>query len=142
MGLIPATKEGGGTDAQEAGTAPPKPLDAVLFYADDWRQDTLGAAGNPLVQVPVLDALGREAGGGTVDVSRATLLSGRYLTRHKLRCWGGGGRVEMLGRGRTVADGQKKEMGFKVPHDFWSSSRPFQGSAKQVTRLALDPRRP
>jgi arylsulfatase A-like enzyme len=83
----------------------------VLFYADDWRYDTLGATGNPLLQIPVLDALGQEVVWFTKNcvttfiylVSRATLLCGQYLVRH---------RFEMLGRGRTVmADGQKKEMG-------------------------------
>ena len=33
------------------------PMNIVLFYADDWRHDTLGAAGNPVVKTPVLDAL-------------------------------------------------------------------------------------
>ena len=37
-----------------------KPMNIILFYADDWRHDTLGAAGNPIVKTPVLDALAEE----------------------------------------------------------------------------------
>lgn len=36
------------------------PMNILLFYADDWRHDTLGAAGNPIVKTPVLDALAEE----------------------------------------------------------------------------------
>ena len=48
-----------------AGAAPapadaPRPLNVVLLYADDWRHDTLGAAGNPVVRTPHLDRLARE----------------------------------------------------------------------------------
>jgi hypothetical protein len=33
--------------------APPqRPLNIVLLYADDWRHDTLGCAGNPVVRTP------------------------------------------------------------------------------------------
>lgn len=33
------------------------PMNILLFYADDWRHDTLGAAGNPVVKTPALDSL-------------------------------------------------------------------------------------
>ena len=36
------------------------PLNVVILYADDWRHDTLGCAGNPVVLTPRLDALARE----------------------------------------------------------------------------------
>jgi len=36
------------------------PMNILLFYADDWRHDTLGAAGNPVVKTPVFDALAAE----------------------------------------------------------------------------------
>ena len=97
--------------------AGPKPMNIVLFYADDWRHDTLGAAGNPIVKTPVLDALAKEGVRFTENcvttsicwVSRATLLSGQYLARHHF---------EMLGKGRTLTvNGEKKEMGFEVPDD-------------------------
>jgi len=93
------------------------PMNVVLFYADDWRHDTLGAAGNPIVKTPVLDALAAEGVRFTENcvttsicwVSRATLLSGQYLARHKF---------EMLGEGRTVVtNGKEVKMGFEVPQN-------------------------
>ena len=39
------------------------PLNVVVLYADDWRHDTLGCAGNPVVLTPRLDALAREGCG-------------------------------------------------------------------------------
>jgi arylsulfatase len=77
------------------------PMNILLFYADDWRHDTLGAAGNAVVKTPVLDALAQEGVRFTHNcvttsicwISRATLYSGQYLARHHF---------EMLGRGRTL----------------------------------------
>ena len=31
-----------------------KPLNILVLYADDWRHDTLGCAGNPVVKTPQL----------------------------------------------------------------------------------------
>ena len=67
-----------------------QPLNILLLYADDWRFDTLGAAGNPIVKTPVLDRLARE---GTrfsdncvttaiCGVSRASLYTGQWMSRH------------------------------------------------------------
>lgn len=94
------------------------PMNIVLFYADDWRHDTLGAAGNPVVETPVLDALAEEGVRFTENcvttsicwVSRATLYSGQYLARHHF---------EMLGRGRTVTlpNGTRIEMKFETPQN-------------------------
>jgi arylsulfatase A-like enzyme len=72
------------------------PLNIVLLYADDWRHDTLGCAGNPVVQTPRLDALAR---GGVrfthncvttsiCGVSRATMLTGQWMSRHGNRAFG------------------------------------------------------
>lgn len=95
-----------------------KPMNIVLFYADDWRHDTLGAAGNPIVKTPVLDAVAKEGVRFTENcvttsicwVSRATLYSGQYLARHHF---------EMLGKGRTItlANGERIEMKFEVPQN-------------------------
>jgi len=92
-----------------------KPMNIILFYADDWRHDTLGAAGNPIVKTPVLDALAEEGIRFTENcvttsicwVSRVTLYSGQYLARHHF---------EMLGRGRTITlpNGTRVEMKFEV----------------------------
>jgi membrane-anchored protein YejM (alkaline phosphatase superfamily) len=40
--------------------APAKPLNIVVLYADDWRFDTLGVAGHPVVKTPNLDRLAQE----------------------------------------------------------------------------------
>lgn len=95
-----------------------EPMNILLFYADDWRHDTLGAAGNPIVKTPVLDALAEEGMMFTENcvttsicwISRATLYSGQYLARHHF---------EMLGRGRTITlpNGTKQEMKFEVPQN-------------------------
>jgi len=79
------------------------PMNILLFYADDWRHDTLGAAGNPIVQTPIFDALAAEGVRFTNNcvttsicwISRATLYSGQYLARHHF---------EILGKGRTVIE--------------------------------------
>jgi arylsulfatase len=70
--------------------AAPRPLNIVILYADDWRHDTLGCAGNPVVKTPHLDALAREGVRFTHNcvttsicgVSRATLLTGQWMSRH------------------------------------------------------------
>ena len=61
-----------------------KPLNILVLYADDWRYDTLGCAGNPVVQTPQLDRLAREGMRFTQNrvttaicgVSRASLFMG------------------------------------------------------------------
>ncbi len=62
----------------------------LLLYADDWRHDTLGCAGNPVLKTPRLDALATEGLRFThacvttsiCGVSRASLLTGQYMSRH------------------------------------------------------------
>jgi arylsulfatase len=62
----------------------------LVLYADDWRHDTLGCAGNPVVKTPNLDQL---AGDGfrftrncvttaICGVSRASLFTGQWMSRH------------------------------------------------------------
>jgi arylsulfatase A-like enzyme len=70
--------------------APAKPLNIVVLYADDWRFDTLGVAGHPVVKTPNLDRLAQEGMRFTRNcvttaicgVSRATLLTGQWMSRH------------------------------------------------------------
>jgi arylsulfatase len=72
------------------GVASSKPLNIVLLYADDWRFDSLGAAGNPVVKTPVLDKLAargvrfaeNRVTTSICGVSRATLLTGQWMSRH------------------------------------------------------------
>ncbi len=67
-----------------------KPLNILVLYADDWRHDTLGAAGNPVVKTPVLDRLAGEGMRFTDNcvttavcgLSRASLMTGQYMSRH------------------------------------------------------------
>ncbi|MES2922782.1 MAG: sulfatase [Verrucomicrobiota bacterium] len=67
-----------------------KPMNIVVLYADDWRHDTLRVAGNPVVKTPVLDRLAGESLRFTHNcvttsicgVSRASLLTGQWMSRH------------------------------------------------------------
>lgn len=67
-----------------------KPLNILVLYADDWRHDTLGVAGNPVVKTPVLDGLAGEGMRFTHNcvttaicgVSRASLMTGQWMSRH------------------------------------------------------------
>lgn len=62
----------------------------VILYADDWRFDTLGCAGNPIVKTPHLDALASKGVRFTRNcvttsicgVSRASLFTGQWMSRH------------------------------------------------------------
>lgn len=73
-----------------AARATGKPPNIVLLYADDWRFDTLGCAGNPVVKTPVLDALAKKGvrfsenrvTTAICGVSRASLLTGQWMSRH------------------------------------------------------------
>ena len=72
-----------------------KPLNVVILYADDWRHDTLGCAGNPVVKTPNLDALAKSGVRFTQNcvttsicgVSRASLLTGQWMSRHGNRAF-------------------------------------------------------
>ncbi|MEO6244510.1 MAG: sulfatase, partial [Opitutaceae bacterium] len=67
-----------------------RPLNVLILYADDWRYDTLGCAGDATVKTPVLDQLAREGVRFTQNcvttaicgVSRATLFTGQWMARH------------------------------------------------------------
>lgn len=66
------------------------PMNVLVLYADDWRNDTLGIAGNPVVKTPVLDDLANHGMRFTQNcvttsicgVSRATLFTGQWMSRH------------------------------------------------------------
>ena len=69
--------------------APEKP-NIVFLLADDWRFDTLGVAGNPVVKTPHLDKLAADGFRFTnarvttaiCGVSRSSMLSGQWMSRH------------------------------------------------------------
>ena len=88
-----------GLSSQQRGVGPPaggRPLNIVLLVIDDVRWDSLGAAGNRIVRTPRIDQL---AGEGVrfeqarvttsiCMVSRATLLTGQYMSRHGVTTFG------------------------------------------------------
>ncbi len=67
-----------------------KRMNIVVLFADDWRHDTLGCAGNPVVKTPNLDILAAQGVRFTHNyvttsicgVSRATLFTGQWMSRH------------------------------------------------------------
>ncbi|MGH0032739.1 MAG: sulfatase family protein [Myxococcota bacterium] len=72
--------------------SPGRPPNLLLLVSDDQRWDTLGCAGNPVIRTPELDRL---AAGGTrfrnafvttsiCPTSRASILTGQYLRRHRV----------------------------------------------------------
>ncbi|RRB04747.1 sulfatase family protein [Larkinella rosea] len=78
-------------DLPEKAMSPGKP-NLIFLLTDDHRWDALGAMGNPIIKTPNLDALAK---GGLLFpnayvttaiccVSRASLLSGQYESRHKI----------------------------------------------------------
>ncbi|MBI5766494.1 MAG: sulfatase [Verrucomicrobia bacterium] len=75
--------------AASAATSEP-PLNVLILYGDDWRHDTLGIAGNPVVQTPNLDQLAREGVRFTHNcvttsicwVSRSNLFTGQWMSRN------------------------------------------------------------
>jgi hypothetical protein len=79
-----------GKTTKKASSSLKKPLNILLLYGDDWRHDSLGSASNGLVKTPFLDKLATEGIRFTHNcvttsvcwVSRATLYSGQYVSRH------------------------------------------------------------
>ena len=65
-------------------------MNVLVLLADDWRFDTLGVAGNPVVKTPVIDRLAGEGMRFThgcvttaiCGVSRASLFTGQWMSRH------------------------------------------------------------
>jgi arylsulfatase len=76
--------------ARPATAADARPLNIVVLLADDWRFDTLGVAGNPVVQTPSIDRLASDGLRFTrsyvttaiCGVSRASLFTGQWMSRH------------------------------------------------------------
>ena len=65
-------------------------MNILVLYADDWRYDTLGVAGHPIVKTPHIDRLAGEGMHFTQNcvttsicgVSRASLYTGQWMSRH------------------------------------------------------------
>ncbi|MFO7691778.1 MAG: sulfatase [Vicinamibacterales bacterium] len=85
----------GWASAQAPDEARPR-LNVVLIILDDVRWDALGAAGNRVVRTPRIDELAREGvrfeqarvTTSICMVSRATLLTGQYMSRHGITEFG------------------------------------------------------
>ena len=82
--------------AAQARVTAPRPPNIVLLIADDVRWDSLGAAGNTIVRTPRIDRLAADGVRFTEArvttsicmVSRATLLTGQYMSRHGIDAFG------------------------------------------------------
>src|SRR5690606_19289010 len=83
--------------AQQAGSKGNHDRHNIIFLlTDDQRADALGVMGNPIIQTPHLDAMAK-AGylfrnayvtTSICAVSRASLLSGQYMSRHQITDFG------------------------------------------------------
>ncbi len=79
-----------GSSLLAGASRPADRLNILVLYADDWRHDTLGCAGHPVLRTPHLDALARDGFRFTracvttsiCGVSRATLFTGQWMSRH------------------------------------------------------------
>jgi arylsulfatase len=83
--------QAGGTAQDAAG-----PLNIVVLVIDDTRWDSIGAAGNRIVQTPRLDALASDGirftearvATSICMTSRASILTGQYMSRHGIDRFG------------------------------------------------------
>jgi len=82
---------------QAAGPAPGNSVPNILvLLGDDWRWDSLGCAGSPVVKTPHLDRLAADGLRFTqcrvttsiCAVSRATILTGQHMARHTIDRFG------------------------------------------------------
>ncbi len=72
------------------------PLNVVLLIIDDARWDSIAVAGNPIVRTPRIDRMARDGvrfeqarvTTSVCMVSRATLLTGQYMSRHGITAFG------------------------------------------------------
>lgn len=93
LGLTSCTTRTGNKDRNATADAhDPGPPNIIFLLTDDQRFDALGAMGNPIIKTPHLDEL---AGRGVLFknayvttaiccVSRASILSGQYMSRHHI----------------------------------------------------------
>lgn len=73
-----------------------RPLNIVVLVIDDTRWDSIGAAGNRIVQTPRLDALASDGirftearvATSICMTSRASILTGQYMSRHGIDRFG------------------------------------------------------
>lgn len=91
----------------------------ILLLTDDHRWDALGAMGNRIIQTPHLDALARRGvlfrnarvTTAICMVSRASLLSGQYMSRHGINDFGTDFKPEALAQTYPAL---LKKAGYKI----------------------------
>ncbi len=96
LALIAAACALSSAHARAPAQTPASPLNIVVLVIDDTRWDSIGAAGNRIVRTPRLDALAAEGirftqARVTTSIcmtSRATLLTGQYMSRHGIDRFG------------------------------------------------------
>ena len=84
------SKDDGEDDPSKNPKSKKEKMNIVLFYADDWRFDSIGAL-NPIVHTPSLNKLAKEGVIFTQNavttsicwISRACLATGQHYSRHK-----------------------------------------------------------
>jgi len=92
IALVPALVAAlfGSALADERPGPTPAKLNILVLLADDWRFDTLGCMGNPVVKTPNLDKLASQSfqfthncvTSSVCGVSRASLFTGQWMSRH------------------------------------------------------------
>jgi arylsulfatase A-like enzyme len=124
-----------------SGLAMAEPLNVIVLFGDDWRADVLGAAGNSYVRTPNLDRLAaagvrftRAAVTTSIcGVSRATLYTGQWMSRHGQRDFG-----RFQTPWADTYPGRMRAAGYQVgfvgkwhsgpfPAEGWDFSRAYQG---------------
>lgn len=96
LALIAATCALSSAHARAPAQTPASSLNVVVLVIDDARWDSIGSAGNRIVRTPRLDALAAEGirftqARVTTSIcmtSRATLLTGQYMSRHGIDRFG------------------------------------------------------
>ncbi|TCS89222.1 arylsulfatase A-like enzyme [Anseongella ginsenosidimutans] len=124
----------------------PERPNIIFLLTDDHRWDGLGAMGNSIIQTPNLDRLARRGllfrnayvTTAICAVSRASILSGQYMSRHSIRNFSSNFTQEALAKtyplllkkaGYTIGFAGKYGVGNEPPgelFDFWSCTEKGQ----------------
>ncbi|MGV3558733.1 sulfatase family protein [Larkinella arboricola] len=133
--------------SKAAKTARPAPTPNIIFLlTDDQRHDALGVMGNPYIRTPNIDQMARQGilfknayvTTSICSVSRASILSGQYLSRHGIDDFARDFSPQALQntyplllkkRGYTIGFVGKYGVGENPPEkefDFWACNRKGQ----------------